>query len=827
VRLRLRAGRGSGAAGIVLVLCFGVIALPMAAAAQGPAADPCAVSDRPPDAREVESESSEVEGAEPAPCPSPATASPAPARPAARPSPAPTPLPTPVPLATPAPEPAPAIVPTPEPAATTPPSVETAPATESAPAEQGKEQDATILDKIGTFQDIEDIDLSALLSVTTAGSDGETRTLDDAPVIVTVVTEEDIRRIGARNLEDVLETLAGFEVLTDSLGRQRIFVRGVPGSFASGASENVLVLLNGHRLNESISGGATAVNLDLPVDNIKKLEVVRGPGSVSYGPGSFLAVLNIVTESVDTFRRDELTLGAGSFSTFLYSFRYGTTIKDVSLAGFLQFARTGGPDLSVPEDVQTLIDRSLAPFRFTPASLAGRADHQALTDRKTVDANISAAYKDVTFSGRLKEDNAGGFIGLLDALGQQNRLSNKQVTADLDYRRSLGFGDLAVRAGYTQSDLAEFLDVLPPNFTVLYSVSPARFTRFPGGVAFQRNLNSRRYSGQATVDRQFGRKHTASFGVLAEREATYGLVAKTNFDAIARTALPSFDSVPALVPDAQRRTLSAFVQDTWNPIARLGLMAGVRVENYDDFGTKVNPRGGVVWRMPHDLNLKLTYGRAVRLPSFSELYYSSPAYIANRGLRPSVFDSGEAALLWRHRNLRLSASVYRGVLKDVIEPRRLVEPAIPEPLVNANGVLSRGADLEANRQFGSQYSVQVRYSYQDPQDRLTHERLADVPTHLGTVLAQIGAGRYLSIAPSVTWRSSRPRVASDLRAPVPAYALVDLTVRIRHLLPSLEVTASGRNLLDKQYFDPAPFGGLPGDYPRAGRALFIKARYKF
>ena len=181
----------------------------------------------------------------------------------------------------------------------------------------------TVLDKIGSFQDIEDLDLGDLLAV--RSGEGGSRTADDEPGTVYVVTEEDIRRSGARGLHEVLETVPGLEVVTDNLGRGRVIVRGVPGALTSGGSENVLVLLNGLKLNENITGGAFAVNLDLPVDNIKRIEVVRGPGSALYGAGAFLGVINIVTEGVDTFRRDELTLGGGSFRTFLYNFRYGTT----------------------------------------------------------------------------------------------------------------------------------------------------------------------------------------------------------------------------------------------------------------------------------------------------------------------------------------------------------------------------------------------------------------------------------------------------------------------------------------------------------------------
>ena len=264
-----------------------------------------------------------------------------------------------------------------------------------------------------------------------------------------VVTEEDIRRSGARGLHEVLETVPGLEVVTDNLGRGRVIVRGVPGALTSGGSENVLVLLNGLKLNENVTGGAFAVNLDLPVDNIKRIEVVRGPGSVFYGVGAFLGVINIVTESVDTFRRDELTLGGGSFRSFLYNFRYGTTVHEVSLAGFLQYSYTGGAHLGIPVDLQTATDAALAPLGIAPASLA---PGETVDDRKAADANLALAYRDFGLNIRMKKEDAGGFVGVLDVLGGQNRLTNTQFSMAGHWARTLRVGDAAVKVAYSQSE---------------------------------------------------------------------------------------------------------------------------------------------------------------------------------------------------------------------------------------------------------------------------------------------------------------------------------------------------------------------------------------
>jgi outer membrane cobalamin receptor len=684
------------------------------------------------------------------------------------------------------------------------------------------EAPSTLLEKLPTFQDIEDIDLTMLLKVT-AGEDG-TRTADDEPGHVTVVSEEDIRRTGARTVMEVLRTLPGLEVLTDGLGRARIFVRGIPGGTAAGSSENVLVTLNGLRLNEGVFGGTTAVNLDLPVDNIKRIEVVRGPGSVVNGPGAVLAAINIVTESFDTFRRDELSVGGGNFKSFLYNYRYGTTFHEVSLAGFMQYSYTGGPELDVPVDAQTSRDAALLPLGIRPVSLApGQTDD----DRKSLDANLSMAYRKFVFHARLKKENSGAYVGLLDTLGRQNRLATTQGNLSLEYKRALRLGDLRARVLYTTSKLTELFDVYPPGFTLLQGTTRVFF---PSGVLFQEDLNSRRVGADAVVDRVVGRDHTLTVGGLLERESTFGLEALTNFDFERQVPLPTFGPVPSLVPEASRTTASLYAQDAWNPTPRLGLTGGLRVDHYSDVGGSVQPRLAAVYRLPRNFTFKMGYGRGVRAPSFLELFYSSPAYRANGDLDRMRSDSFDATVLLRRKDLRLSLTGYRTWLRDAIVPnfdglRPLGTP--PPTFFNTEGVDARGLDVEASRTFAGNRSLALVYSLQHAEDASSGRRLTGVPTHLARLSANFPAGKYVILSPSLALRGARPRAAGDPRPELDGYSLFDVVARIHNFHPALELSAVVRDLFGTDYFDPSPLGGLPGDYPRAGRSIFIKAKYRF
>jgi outer membrane receptor protein involved in Fe transport len=89
------------------------------------------------------------------------------------------------------------------------------------------------------------------------------------------------------------------------------------------------------------------------------------------------------------------------------------------------------------------------------------------------------------------------------------------------------------------------------------------------------------------------------------------------------------------------------------------------------------------------------------------------------------------------------------------------------------------------------------------------------------------AGKYLVLSPSVTVRSARPRALGDARPDLNGYTLVDLVARVHNFHPALELNAVVHDLFGRDYFDPSPLGGLPGDYPRPGRSVFVKAKVRF
>jgi outer membrane cobalamin receptor len=112
----------------------------------------------------------------------------------------------------------------------------------------------------------------------------------DAPGTVSVITEDDIQSNGARDLSDILRLIPGFELTMDVQGVVGLGVRGFS------ANEAIVVLVDGMEMNELLYG-SNQFGHRLPIDQIRRIEVVRGPGSVVYGGLAVFAVINILTKA--------------------------------------------------------------------------------------------------------------------------------------------------------------------------------------------------------------------------------------------------------------------------------------------------------------------------------------------------------------------------------------------------------------------------------------------------------------------------------------------------------------------------------------------------
>ncbi|WP_239649948.1 TonB-dependent receptor plug domain-containing protein [Methylocucumis oryzae] len=316
--------------------------------------------------------------------------------------------------------------------------------------------------------------------------------IDKSVATTSVVTQDEIRHIGARNLLDVLRLIPGLGITQTMLGVREVEVRGVKTLF----SDKVLFMLNGHPLDHNLNNaGSTWVYDDLPVTTIKRVEVVRGTGSALYGANAFLAVINVITEDASDVNGVHATAGGGSFATQQYRASWGQKFANGAEAVLhYNYADTDGIRSPVPEDVLSLQGQnSLAP---------GVSD---LSEGRN-DLEWRLGYQDFKLEGRYIKKQTGAFIGTSYALSNQTEQNYEDYFLQLSRQwRLLEQLTLDTRI-YHDSFSFDNLSQVQPNY-------------------FNRNaLVDKRTGGELQANYQLSDKQTIISGFSYTTEEQFGIV---------------------------------------------------------------------------------------------------------------------------------------------------------------------------------------------------------------------------------------------------------------------------------------------------------------
>jgi outer membrane receptor for ferrienterochelin and colicin len=142
---------------------------------------------------------------------------------------------------------------------------------------------------------------------------------------VTVITTEEIKNMGFRQLEDILQIIPGYDL---SMTYNSYYTVGIRGVRDSRNTSKLLVMVDGNPINQIFHGCAVMYGFDINIDNIERIEVIRGPGSALYGRNALSGVINIVTKVM-------MGKGEGNLGTFLihwFSLFYWVCNDKISIA---------------------------------------------------------------------------------------------------------------------------------------------------------------------------------------------------------------------------------------------------------------------------------------------------------------------------------------------------------------------------------------------------------------------------------------------------------------------------------------------------------------
>jgi len=139
------------------------------------------------------------------------------------------------------------------------------------------------------------------------------------PAAVFVLTQDDIRRSGATSIPEVLRLVPGVEVARIDSDKWAVGVRG----FGSRLSKSLLVLVDGRKVYTPLFGGVYWEVQDTLLEDIDRIEIIRGPGGTVWGANAVNGVINIITKSAEATRGTLVSTGGGNLDQGFVSVRFG------------------------------------------------------------------------------------------------------------------------------------------------------------------------------------------------------------------------------------------------------------------------------------------------------------------------------------------------------------------------------------------------------------------------------------------------------------------------------------------------------------------------
>jgi iron complex outermembrane receptor protein len=611
-----------------------------------------------------------------------------------------------------------------------------------------------------TLADLADASLEDLMKIEVTSVSKRKQDLFHAPSAIFVLTSEDIRRSGASNIPELLRLVPGVSVAGINGHQWAISARGFNGPRAN----KLLVMIDGRSVYSPMFSGVDWDALDLVLEDVERIEVIRGPGSTLWGANAVNGIINILTKHARDTQGGVISAGIGSFERANGMFRYGSRLG--SAGHYRAYTKYADRNHAAPrEGAGNDDDWNLMQTGFRADIAVGRDDSLMLT------ANV--------FKGDISRQTT-----LLT--GVRSRQLSSSPTETQEHSAVVRWA----RTRSVRSDMslqASFSDRRRKSSTLDESVK------------------------QFDIDFQH---HVARRG----HDVVWGLGNRSTFDSVRNTFMLAF------TPDHHRGNLvNVFVQDdiTIRPDS-LSLTVGSKLEHHDIVGLSFQPSARISWTPARRHAIWGAVSRAVRTPSRGELNMriNAAAFDGANGLpvlvsllgNPDFTSEHVTAYEVGHRvelpmNVQVDTSAFYGDYRDL---RRFTdttfverEPA-PVHLVLGrrfeNGDRTSSAGLEAIARWHPRplWGLDAGFSWLGTglaaAARTGAENAMSSPAHQWHLASRAALPRQVELDATLFGVGAIPLLN------VPRYTRLDVRLG-RRLMPNLMVSLAGQNLLDSAHLE--------------------------
>lgn len=664
---------------------------------------------------------------------------------------------------------------------------------------------------------------------------GTRKPLRLAPSVASVITSEDIAAMGALTLDEVLEAVPGVHVSLSSRYSSLISIRGIHTRL----NPQVLMLIDGYPVSELFTG-SRAPTFTMPVKNIDRVEFIRGPGSAVYGADAFAGVINIITKGPEDLPSFEAGAVGASFDTrgaWLQS--SGEWLGWALGIGIEKLKSQGDRNRIIEVDLQSTLDAIFG-------SSASQAPSPASTHYDITSAQFTAARPHWTIGlNSWTQDKGGIGAGVSEALDSQGYQDVSQQLFQLNYGSEQLFDDWQFTGSYNYFRLSQRgRYTIFPQDTMLPIGDDGNLDFTPGSAASLVSFPEGLRGNPGGLEQHSAIEFAASFtGLPSHHIRIAGGYESQHLDTVESknfgpgimdvgVGLVDVSDTPFIyLQDRSRRIKHLSLQDEWLFYKDWELTAGVRYDEYSDFGSTVNPRLAVVWQTSYQLTSKLLYGQAFRAPSFSEQFaINNPVTLGNPEVDPEKIDTVELVFDYRPTyDFQSKLSLFRYSIDGLIDFVGVASsPGGTSVAQNVHDQRGYGLELEASWRATDTLSLVGSYSFQRSENELTGELVPDAPKQLAYFDLRWRASAHWIMSSQLRHVADRGRAQLDPRAEIDDYSLLDFTVRNNKLLSFADLKLSIANVFDAEAREPSagPASSIPHDHPLEGRRILLEASFR-
>jgi iron complex outermembrane receptor protein len=620
--------------------------------------------------------------------------------------------------------------------------------------------------------DLTTYNIEDLMNITVTSVSKKSQKLADAAAAIYVITQDDIHRSGVTTIPDALRMVPGVQVAQIDSNKWAVTSRGFNGRFAN----KLLVLMDGRSLYTPFFVGVYWEIQDYVLDDIERIEVIRGPGAALWGSNAVNGVVNIITKSADKTIGGLINSGGGSNETAFATARYGAAVgESTNLRLYAKYRERDGFVDSAGNGTNDSWHTTQGGFR-----LDSNLTHQ---DKLTVQGDY--------YDGKLNETYT-----LYD-------LNPPYKHEGVQHGTTVSGGNILARwqrelSGTENLSLQLYYDHSERNMLV----SPQKFN---------------------TVDLEF--QHSFSLG--SYQNIVWGLGYRFSQYELTNTPTLSFDQ-----QRVANNLYSSFLHDEITLIpATLSLIIGSRFENSDYAGFDVMPTGRLLWTVtPHD-SIWGAVSRAVRSSTKGEqdIHYNYRTIPTATPLRLQIdgnpdfksedllaYEIGYRTEPMQHLSFDIATYYNSYSNLRVISPgARTAHPGPPAydvqhfMLTNDMHGTALGIELSADWTPLEWWRLQAAYSYQRLSMHLDGTSFdtinrgnaqGDVPQNQFSVRSGFDLGRQVTLD---LWLRGTDRIASIDGVAIRGYTTMDARLAWKPV-KGLELALVGQNLFESHHAEFIP-----------------------